>query len=56
MSPAFMRPRTSLHLLRDMTSSEIELLAYGEYNDQVVEVARQYGQSVVIWDFEYLPH
>lgn len=29
--------------------------AYGEYNDQVLEVASKYGQTVVTWDFEYEP-
>jgi len=28
--------------------------AYGEYNDQVLEVAGQRGQTVVTWDFEYV--
>jgi hypothetical protein len=28
--------------------------AYGEYNDEVREVAGQRGQTVVNWDFEYI--
>jgi len=28
-------------------------LAYGEYNDTVLEVAGNHGQTVAMWDFEY---
>jgi hypothetical protein len=31
----------------------ISPIAYGEYNDQVLEVAGIRGQTVVMWDLEY---
>ena len=27
---------------------------YGDYNDEVISVAAAQGQSVIIWDFEYV--
>lgn len=32
------------------------LIAYGEYNDDVLQVAQQLGETVVTWDFEYVYH
>lgn len=29
-------------------------LAYGNFNDQVLQAAYSRGQNVVIWDFEYV--
>jgi hypothetical protein len=32
------------------------ILAYGNYNDQVLDVSGARGQSVVIWDFEWVDY
>ena len=50
---AFMRPRTYISVPDHMVIYHI--LAYGHYNDQVLKVAAANQQSVVMWDFEYVP-
>ena len=50
---AFMRPRTYISVLDHIVVYCI-FLAYGHYNDQVLQVAAANQQSVVMWDFEYV--
>ena len=47
-----MRPRESSGRSRSLYPLTPLPAAYGEYNDQVREVAGMRGQSIVTWDFE----
>jgi hypothetical protein len=55
--PAFMRPRklfiTYSCRMEILTSTFIP--AFGSYNELVRDVAGVRGQTVAIWDFEYVP-
>ena len=53
--PAFMRPRASTSPTLSSFFSvflPFAVVAYGNYNDLMLTVAGQRGQSVVNWDFE----
>ena len=50
--PAFMRPRTSNAIRTSKVPYSKLCIAYGEYNDLVLDVAGEREQSIVMWDFE----
>lgn len=49
--PAFMRPRKP-HVIFSSKQNPTILVAYGEFDERVVEVAASLAQTVVVWDFE----
>lgn len=54
-SVAFIRPRKStLFLFSRVYYWCSSIVAYGNYNDNVRQVAENLGETVVIWDLEYV--
>lgn len=52
--PSCARVRYPDILASSLSADDALSPAYGEYNDQVREVAGMRGQSIVTWDFEYV--
>lgn len=55
--PAMVRPREHYHtnFSDPKLRPPLHYTAYGEQNGMVIEAARVRGQTIALWDFEYVP-